>query len=148
MSKGLQIGICVISVFVGIAWWVSAGGVGQGTFEYYSSVKDFQVANRDVGRGLRVHGFVVPGSIAKNLSAGHVDFAIHDRGGDSLEVRYQGIDVPDLFGDGAEVVVEGRTEGPRFLADRVMAKCPSKYEAAPETPEANEAQSDRPAPRA
>ena len=33
---------------------------------------------------------------------------------------------------GAEVVVEGRFEDGRFLAQRVMAKCPSKYEAAPE----------------
>jgi cytochrome c-type biogenesis protein CcmE len=135
MSKGLQIAVCVLSVFVGVAWWLSAGGVGQGTFEYYSSVSDFHNADRDVARMLRVHGFVVPGSIAKNLAAGHVDFAIHDQGGDALVVvRYQGIDVPDLFGDGAEVVVEGRTDGPRFLADRVMAKCPSKYEAAPDEP--------------
>jgi cytochrome c-type biogenesis protein CcmE len=148
MSKGLQIAVCVLSVFVGIAWWLSAGGVGQGTFEYYKSVSDFQLAATDGNRMLRVHGFVVPGSIAKNLTAGHVDFAIHDHGGDALTVRYQGIDVPDLFGDGAEVVVEGRVEERRFLADRVMAKCPSKYEAAPETPEANEAGSDERTPRA
>jgi cytochrome c-type biogenesis protein CcmE len=148
MSKGLQLAVCVLSVFIGIAWWLSAGGVGQGTFEYYKTVADFHGAELDGGRMLRVHGFVVPGSIARDLEAGHVDFAIHDQVGEALMVRYQGIDVPDLFGDGAEVVVEGRTEGRRFLADRVLAKCPSKYEVAPPTPGSNEAGSGSPTPQA
>ena len=43
---------------------------------------------------------------------------------------------PDLFKDGAEVVVEGilSSAGPDgvFHADKVLAKCPSKFEAAPE----------------
>jgi cytochrome c-type biogenesis protein CcmE len=46
-----------------------------------------------------------------------------------LAVRYLGIDVPDMFKDGAEVVVEGHFASGTFLAERVMAKCPSKYEA-------------------
>ena len=36
----------------------------------------------------------------------------------------------DLGADGAEVVVEGRlTDGAVFVADNVLAKCPSKFEA-------------------
>jgi cytochrome c-type biogenesis protein CcmE len=35
-----------------------------------------------------------------------------------------------MFKDGAEVVVEGRVQPDAvFLADNVMAKCPSKFEA-------------------
>ena len=49
----------------------------------------------------------------------------------ALPVRYLGIDVPDLFKDGAEVVVEGHFASGTFMAERVMAKCPSKYEAKP-----------------
>jgi len=48
-----------------------------------------------------------------------------------LPVRFLGIDVPDLFKDGAEVVVEGHFASGTFLAEKVMAKCPSKYEAKP-----------------
>jgi cytochrome c-type biogenesis protein CcmE len=76
-----------------------------------------------------VHGFVLEGSIAKDLPAGHVDFAIRDDRGTTLPVRLAGIELPDLFRDGAEVVVEGRLEGERFVAQQVLAKCPSKYEA-------------------
>jgi cytochrome c-type biogenesis protein CcmE len=148
MSKGLQIAVCALSVFVGLVWWLSAGGVAEGTFEYYSSVSDFHGADTARERLFRVHGFVVPGSIAKDLPAGHVDFAIQDDSGAMLEVRYLGIDIPDLFGDGAEVVVEGRSEGPQFLADRVLAKCPSKYEVAPTAPGPDGAPPRNPAPQA
>ncbi len=47
---------------------------------------------------------------------------------------YTGV-VPDTFKDGAEVVLNGRLTQAGFQVDRngVMAKCPSKYEAAPAT---------------
>ncbi len=43
---------------------------------------------------------------------------------------YASLETPDLFKDGAEVVVEGTLAGSTFHADKVMAKCPSKFEAA------------------
>jgi cytochrome c-type biogenesis protein CcmE len=150
MSKGLQIAVATLSVFVGLVWWLSTSSSGEGTFQYYRSVADFRDAHAQArpadtspSVALRVHGFVVDGSIAKDLPAGHVDFSIRDDSGATLPVRYLGIDVPDLFADGAEVVVEGRTGRPRFLADRVLAKCPSKYEAAP----GEDAQAEHPSPR-
>ena len=54
----------------------------------------------------------------------------------TLEVLYLSLETPDLFRDGAEVVIEGRIEHQQnrtlFLADNLLAKCPSKYEAAAE----------------
>ena len=51
----------------------------------------------------------------------------------ALPVVYASLETPDLFKDGAEVVVEGRLvmrEGTAiFEAHNVMAKCPSKFEA-------------------
>jgi len=131
MGKGMQIAIGAVTVFAGLLWWLSTSGPGEGTFAYYASVGEFTSVSTDPERPVRVHGFVQNGSIARDLGAGHVDFAIRDDSGATLLVRYQGIDVPDLFGDGAEVVIEGRSgSGDRFLADRVLAKCPSKYEPA------------------
>lgn len=136
MSKGAQIAFATVAAFGALVWVIASGSAGQGTFRYYQSVGDYlQGASPRDGRGsLRVHGFVVAGSIAKDLDAGHVDFAIEDSGSaGALQVRLLGIDVPDLFRDGAEVVVEGRVEGRTFLAERVLAKCPSKYEVKTET---------------
>ena len=51
---------------------------------------------------------------------------------------FSSLETPDLFKDGAEVVVEGKLVHsggePVFHADKVMAKCPSKF--APEPPQA------------
>jgi cytochrome c-type biogenesis protein CcmE len=136
MSKGAQISLATLSIFVGVICLVTFGGAGEGTFAYYSSVSAYSEAHlkasSESGRRSRVHGFVLDGSIRKDLEAGHIDFAIADEaGGAALRVRLLGIEVPDLFRDGAEVVVEGQLEGATFLAQRVLAKCPSKYEVAP-----------------
>jgi cytochrome c-type biogenesis protein CcmE len=138
MSKGLQLAIGVLVAFAGIAWLVAAQGGSEGTFRYYTSVAEYRAGELAAGVGgghARVHGFVQAGSIERNLHGGYVDFAIRDQAGALLPVRLDGIELPDLFKDDAEVVVEGRPEGDRFLAARVFAKCPSKYEAARE-PEA------------
>jgi len=149
MSKGGQLAIAAASVLVALVWILSSS---EGTFVYFNSVSEM-LAERDQHTGanerdLRVHGFVVHGSIQKNVEASEVWFAIEDKAvaqtdrGDvdlasatpssSLTVLYEGIDVPDLFADGAEVVVEGRLGPDNFTATRIMAKCPSKYENAPE----------------
>ena len=130
MSKGAQIAVAACSVFAGLVWLVASQSGGAGTFRYYASVSSYLEQGSEPGaRGSRVHGFVLEGSIEKNLPAGFVDFVIRGDDHGELPVRYAGIDVPDLFGDGAEVVVEGRLAEGRFVADRIMAKCPSKYEA-------------------
>ncbi len=138
MSKGLQIAIAVVSVFGGLAFLLSYSSSGEGTFQYYANVSAYletpESSSRS-SRSSRVHGFVVEGSIARDLPRGHVDFSIHDpqQNTRQLQVRLLALDLPDLFKDGAEVVVEGRFDDGRFVANRVMAKCPSKYEAAPGT---------------
>jgi len=130
----VQIALAALSIGAGLALLLTLGSAGEGTFRYYSDVGSFVAAPSAEVANLpaRVHGFVVAGSIAKNLQAGHVDFDVADSSGaKALAVRFLGIDVPDLFKDGAEVVVEGRFDSGTFLAERVMAKCPSKYEAKP-----------------
>jgi cytochrome c-type biogenesis protein CcmE len=50
-----------------------------------------------------------------------------------LGVVFQGLETPDLFKGGAEVVIEGHMvtadTTPVFHADKLFAKCPSKFEA-------------------
>jgi cytochrome c-type biogenesis protein CcmE len=146
MSKGVQIAIAAASVFAALFWIVSSN---EGTFVYFPTVRELhltletepQSADR---RDLRVKGFVLEGSIRKDLPNGQVWFEVRDEAehekapsipkSEVLSVVYAGIDLPDLFRDGAEVVVEGGFEGEQFVARRVMAKCPSKYENAPGAP--------------
>jgi cytochrome c-type biogenesis protein CcmE len=145
MSKGVQIAIATLSVFAALGWMIASS---EGSFQYFASVSELTPADRARSDGLRIHGFVVEGSISREVSAGYIDFAVRDRipesggiqeaaasGSSSVAVHYGDIDVPDLFRDGAEVVVEGGFTDGRFVARKIMAKCPSKYEVAPAVPD-------------
>lgn len=46
----------------------------------------------------------------------------------TLPVEYTGV-VPDIFGPGIQVVVRGHFAEGTFVADDLLAKCPSKYDA-------------------
>ena len=72
-----------------------------------------------------------------------VAFVMTD-GGRELPVRYHGI-IPDTFVDDADVVVEGAlgADG-TFAAHTLLAKCPSKYEAAEKAGEKDPRQTPAP----
>jgi cytochrome c-type biogenesis protein CcmE len=84
---------------------------------------------RWVGRTVRVEGLVAPDSIEHQPGTRRFRFRVY-RNEAVLPVEYQGI-VPDTFRDCAGVTVRGslRPDGV-FIADEIVAKCPSKYEAA------------------
>jgi cytochrome c-type biogenesis protein CcmE len=140
MSKGVQIAAGATLIALLFVWYVVSN---VPSFTYFQDVGEFRAAAEEVaGQHARVRGFVTPGSIERDLTAKQVRFRVqksppHEGGGSPgvLSVVYTGLETPDLFKDGAEVVVEGvlSSAGPDgvFHADRVLAKCPSKFEAAP-----------------
>lgn len=136
LSKGLQIALGAL-VIAGLLGWYAATNLDRiGTFQYYQTLHEFQ-SSGEVGRPVRVHGYVALGSIERDVEQRLVRFAVvndppHAGGaqGAPLAVHYPTLETPDMFKDGAEVVVEGRlTDGAVFVADNVLAKCPSKFEA-------------------
>jgi len=79
---------------------------------------------------IRVGGTVQSGSIER--AQGRIDFTLLGEG-KSLKVSYVGTDpLPDTFKDDSQALVEGHTTpNGRFVAEKVQAKCASKYEATP-----------------
>ena len=140
MTKGAQIavGACAIGLLLG--WYAYTNAAGA-SFRYYQTLEELQSVQSGVrGEALRVHGYVAMESIERDVAAKQVRFRVqndppHAGGavGRPLAVLFQSLETPDLFKDGAEVVVEGRLEGRGanvvLVADNVMAKCPSKFEA-------------------
>jgi len=140
MSKGFQIagGATLIALLLG---WYAASNLEEGaSFTYYQSLEEF-VGSPDAlaGTHTRVHGYVALGSIERDVAARAVRFAVQNEaphaGGTAdaaLPVVFASLETPDLFKDGAEVVLEGRLSRDgrvaRFHADKVLAKCPSKFE--------------------
>lgn len=135
MSKGVQIAVGALLV-AGLLGWYASSRIEGGSFVYYQTLEEFRAAG-DAG-AVRVHGYVAPGSIERDVEAKVVRFAVQNdpphAGGSAegaLRVVYANLETPDLFKDGAEVVVEGGLQrgSAEFHATNVLAKCPSKFEA-------------------
>ena len=101
----------------------------QGGMVYYVTVSEFVETGATAGDNFRINGNVEPGSIERKPGGARVLFVMTE-GSESLTVDYEGI-IPDTFVDDANVVVHGvlQADG-TFKADELLAKCPSKYEAA------------------
>jgi cytochrome c-type biogenesis protein CcmE len=137
MSKGVQIAVGAILVVILLGWF-GWSQVEEGALVYYTNLEELR-ASGETNSGARVHGFVVEGSIERDISAKVVRFHVRSTqestgraGEDALPVVYSSLETPDLFKDGAEVVVEGRLVGSgrgTFEATHILAKCPSKFEA-------------------
>ncbi len=135
MSKGLQIAVGggLVALLLG---WFGWSQIQEGSFRYFQSLEEYRAAGR-IDRPARIHGYVAEGSIVRDVEARVVRFSVqndppHAGGapGEVLPVVYASLETPDLFKDGAEVVVEGRLSGEGdFQATNVLAKCPSKFEA-------------------
>jgi cytochrome c-type biogenesis protein CcmE len=108
--------------------------LAEGT-EYYKHVDEVMIEPAAWhGKKLQLHGFVVEKSIMRKPGTLEYIFQVENKG-HVVNARYTGI-VPDTFKDHSEVVIKGYLGPQGFAVDPggVMAKCPSKYEAAPPQP--------------
>lgn len=122
------VAIAVAVVAAGVLVWL---GLGRGAVYYYS-VSELRALG--AVNNVRVSGRLQEGTFVRRGGT-HFSFTIHDRDNPSelLAVIYDGV-LPDTFKQTAEteVVLEGDhgADG-TFQAHTLIAKCPSKYEAAP-----------------
>jgi cytochrome c-type biogenesis protein CcmE len=137
----IKIGVTAVvlaSAFGFMMWTTMRDGA-----EYFKNVDEVVAQRADVqGKKLQLHGYVIPGSILRNASTLEYRFAVQNNPirsgepGHRMNISYTGI-VPDTFKDEAEVVLKGEiTKDGGFHTDPngVIAKCPSKYEAAAGVP--------------
>jgi cytochrome c-type biogenesis protein CcmE len=129
MKIGITVGVLVLA-FVGLLFVT----LSEGT-EYYKHVDEVMASPEQwQGKKLQLHGFVVANSIMVKPDTQEYRFKVQSNG-KVIDASYEGI-VPDTFkdrpGEEAEVVLKGQLTSGGFHVERngVMAKCPSKYEAA------------------
>ncbi len=125
--------IVLVLAFTAMMWSTLREGA-----EYYKNVDEVMVNPQVMhDKQLQLHGYVVPNSILVKKSTLEYKFKVQNnparatQAGGVIDVTYKGI-VPDTFKDEAEVVLKGKLTPNGFHTDPngVMAKCPSKYEAA------------------
>jgi len=99
---------------------------------YYKHVDEVMTSPEAwYGKKLKLHGYAE--NVERRVDSLEYRFLVTS-GDHEVVASYTGI-VPDTFKDGSEVVLEGELgpNGFHVVPNGVMAKCPSKYEAA-ETP--------------
>ena len=126
-SKALKIALtCVVLVAAlgGLMYTTLADGT-----EYYIHVDEvMQNPTSWEGKRLQLHGFVEDLRQRPNS----LDYRFNVRfNGKVITANYTGV-VPDTFKNESEVVLKGKLHGQGFSVEPngVMAKCPSKYNAA------------------
>ena len=132
MSNHLKFGLLSVAI-VGTLGWLAYGGIGE-TATYYKEVKEInQMGSKGVDKRLRVGGDVLENSIRRE--GGEVRFTLVQNDL-KLQVIYNGTDpLPDTFKDGSMALVDGKLGSDGiFRANKLQAKCASKYEAKPVAP--------------
>lgn len=128
MKFGVGIGVILLSL-----GWLAWLGARESKTYYHTIAELGSLHGSDLHHRMRIGGTVQPASIQK--LAGRVDFVLQGEG-KSLAVSYVGSDpLPDTFVDNSQALVEGTLSADgRFKAEKVQAKCASKYEADPAQP--------------
>jgi cytochrome c-type biogenesis protein CcmE len=127
-NKKLKFGIGIGIILAVVAWEAISGF--QQSKTYYVTVNEL-TGGRMARERVRLGGIVAPGSIERR--GGQVTFRLA-QDADSVPVVYVGTDtLPDTFVGGAQAIVEGEyTAQGEFRAQKIQAKCASKYQAKPQ----------------
>ncbi len=138
MNRNLKFGLPIAAILGTLGWLaVSSTKDTAGYFKEIHEVK--QMGNQAHVKNLRVNGYVKAGSIARAGSS--TTFLLVEKPGDgnvgdNLRVVYTGDDpLPDTFKDRAEALADGKLGADGvFHANKIQAKCASKYEGATPPP--------------
>jgi cytochrome c-type biogenesis protein CcmE len=135
-AKQLKFGVG-IGVILAIVGWLAVSGFEQNK-TYYVTVGEL-LSGKGGHEHVRVGGVVAPGSVERH--GGQVTFRLNQDAA-SVPVAYVGSDtLPDTFVGGAQAIIEGSyAPNGTFQADKIQAKCASKYQAAPPGPQSKVAQ--------
>ena len=123
--------LATVVILVGAIGGMLYTTLAEGT-EYYKHVDEVMADPAPWhDKKLQLHGFIVEKSLMRKPGTLEYIFKIQNNG-HVVDARYTGL-IPDNLKDNAEVVVKGHLGPDGFAVEPggIMAKCPSKYEAAP-----------------
>jgi len=121
----------LIVVVIGTLVWLATAGMTE-TKTYYKTISELaQMKDEAYNKRLRVGGDVAEGSIQR--VGNEVRFVLTQDANTHLTVAYSGSDpLPDTFKGGAQALADGKlAQDGVFHANKIQAKCASKYEAKP-----------------
>ncbi|MGE5235453.1 MAG: cytochrome c maturation protein CcmE [Acidobacteriota bacterium] len=111
-------GIAAIAAFVAFG----AGAFKSNLTPYVSFAQA-----RSTHDAVQVAGKLVQGSDRYDEGTQSLQFTLTDEHGDTLPVSYKGLK-PGNFNEAIQVVAIGRVKDGRLAAEKLLVKCPSKYQ--------------------
>jgi len=112
---------------LGVGAIVAFVAFGAGAFKSnLTPYVSFQQA-RATKDAVQVAGRLVKGSDAFEESSSRLLFTLMDDHGDTLRIAYKGLK-PGNFNEATQVVAIGRFHGGVLEAEKLLVKCPSKYQ--------------------
>jgi cytochrome c-type biogenesis protein CcmE len=120
----------LVVIIVGTLIWLATAGIKDNQ-TYYKTIAELgQMGDQAYTKKLRVAGDVGAGSIARKGNV--VEFTLVQEKL-NLRVTYDGSEpLPDTFRDGAQALADGKMgRDGVFHANKIQAKCASKYESKP-----------------
>lgn len=118
MNRKLLLGLLLLA-FVGYAGWSFADSVTP-----YVGIAEARKSSSNV----QVKGLLAANAPAPHMEGNDFVFTLQDEDtGETMPVRYHGAK-PDQFDQAHHIVAIGKFKDTAFAADKLLIKCPSKYE--------------------
>ncbi len=112
---------------VGVAAIIGFVAFGAGAFKSnLTPYVSFQQA-RTTKDAVQVAGKLIHGSDSFDQASSRLVFTLQDDHGDTMRVAYKGLK-PGNFNEATQVVAIGRFHGGVLEAEKLLVKCPSKYQ--------------------
>jgi cytochrome c-type biogenesis protein CcmE len=125
MNKNIKTIIAVVVVVIAAIIGLSSLFTGGGMISYVSFTEA-----RTAGGNVQVMGEILESGATYDTGTGSFIFYIANETGDRMKVIYSGTK-PGNFDQATSVVCIGRYENNAFHADKLLVKCPSKYQDLP-----------------
>ncbi|MBC7792760.1 MAG: cytochrome c maturation protein CcmE [Clostridia bacterium] len=128
-NKKRLIALSTVVVAVGALSFVALGGIEDNLVYYWDAGELLGKGAKAKSASVRLGGVVKNGSINWDEKALTLDFQVGiapEIGDPSVRVHATGAP-PQMFREGMGVVVEGRYDGQRFNAERVLVKHSNEY---------------------
>ena len=117
-----------LKVVLAVALFVLATAVGVTSFrKTVTPYISFAEARRAQGL-VQVNGVLADKQYVLRQNEQFLSFRLKDSEGQVLPVEYHGV-IPGNFDQATSIVAIGRYDNDRFVADQLLVKCPSKYQA-------------------
>ena len=112
---------------IGVAAVIGFVAFGAGAFKSnLTPYVSFQQA-RATKDAVQVAGKLIHGSDRFDQASSQLVFTLQDERGDTMRVAYKGLK-PGNFNEATQVVAIGRFHGGVLEAEKLLVKCPSKYQ--------------------